>query len=149
MMLLSFARKVSCHADSGIPTLDHPEAMARDHKAISNQRAVLLTNPNVVQRRNNRLSSDVETHAVMNSSKLSKKEKSEFKKAVQSLEAEELSKKKKEEAQAAKKNQSVEEKEAEKIKREKRRLETKEKKAKAAEERENIIENAKKKDRGH
>ena len=137
------------YAQSNIPTLDDPEGLPRDLRALSNNRAVLLTKPEVATRRNSQMSKNIEVQNMLNSSYLSKTEKKQLLAATRHLEAQELANQRKEEAKEQQKRKTAAEKQAEKEARAERTKMNKEKKEKRIEDEQQIIESCKKKMRGY
>lgn len=77
------------YENSHIPTLDYPDALPRDERSITHNRAMLLTHPNINSRRNSKISSDVEVQNIVNSGEFSKQEKLKVLIAVNNLESQE------------------------------------------------------------
>lgn len=130
---------------SGVPTLDDPTSMPRDQRAITYQRAVLLTHPSIELKRNLKLSEDLEIIQILNSDKLTKKEKVAVKSSVKVLENHKKSFEKKEEKKQKNSGKSKEEKDAEKAIKAEKTIQSKNKEKRKIKECDQTIEQAKKK----
>lgn len=129
------------YEESGIPTIDNPESLPRDERALPHQRAALLTHPTVVLKRNTRMSTDLAVNEVLNSSSSSKSEKRQLLTAVKKVQTHDAGVKRKREQDEAKKNRTQAEIEEEKQAKKQKTETRKQNEAKALEDARALIAN--------
>lgn len=101
------------YAASGIPTNDDPTGKPRDERGLHNQRAMLLTHPKTVERRQLKLSNGLDLDNIMTAQDLSKKDLKDLEAATRLIANDEKGKSKKRTEKDRRESLTEQEKEAE------------------------------------
>jgi len=114
---------------SGIPTNDDPDSKPRDERGLHNQRAMLLTHPKTVERRQLKLSNGVDLDDIMTAGDMSKEELKELEAATKLIANDEKGKNKKRKDQERRETQTEEAKKSEQLEKKQKTAATRKQKA--------------------